>query len=375
MSKVAVKQNILQWALERSNKSVEDLSPKFPKIAEWLAGTSQPTLSQLESLADATHTPFGLMFLDAPPEEHLSIPYFRTLNDKRVARASVDLIETVQEMEQRQAWLRQFLIEDGQEPLSFVKSAKPGESAAEIANQIRAVLRFTDDWASHYATWEDARRALRDAMDRAGIVVQINGVVADNNYRKLNPEEFRGFVLVDEYAPLVFVNGADAHAAQMFTLAHELAHVFFGTSAVFDLKDTMPGSDVSERECNAVAAEFLVPERRIRAFWPSGGSADFRALAKQFKVSPIVIARRALDLKLINRSVFGGFYNEYVQRERAENPARGGDYYVKAATRLGTRFATAVFRALREGKLTYTEAYSLTGLSGKTFNTFMNTAV
>ena len=122
--------------------------------------------------------------------------------------------------------------------------------------------------------------------------------------------EFPGFVLVDEYAPLVFLNGADGKAAQMFTLAHELAHVWLGSSAVFDLRELQPAADEVEQACNRVAAEFLVPGDEMREVWSSVRyeSERFQQIARRFKVSELVAARRALDLRLITRNEFLEFY-------------------------------------------------------------------
>ncbi|MCI0447146.1 ImmA/IrrE family metallo-endopeptidase, partial [bacterium] len=202
-------------------------------------------------------------------------------------------------------------------------------------------------------------------------LVVVNGIVGNNTHRKLDPNEFRGFVLVDNFVPLVFVNGADGKAAQMFTLAHELAHVFLGSSAAFDLREMQPAKDPIEQTCNKIAAEFLVPEQRLRQIWPSiqKDLDPFQTIARQFKVSSLVAARRALDLALIPKEDFLNFYNAYLQDERRKVTSRseGGDFYTTQNLRVGKRFANIISQAVKEGKLLYSEAYRLTGLYGKTF--------
>jgi Zn-dependent peptidase ImmA (M78 family) len=211
-------------------------------------------------------------------------------------------------------------------------------------------------------------------MEDARILVVMNGVVGNNTHRKLNSEEFRGFVLVDEFAPLVFVNNADGKAAQMFTLAHELAHIVFGSSAAFDLRQMMPAQDRTELACNQAAAELLVPERLIRLAWPEAkkNPQPFQVLAHRFKVSEIVAARRALDLDLIGRDTFFDFYKAYtaIERGKSDETPGGGDFYLNQNLRVGARFGAAVVRAVKEGRLGYTEAYRMTGLHGKTFEQY-----
>lgn len=374
MSRVAVSEKILDWALDRSGLTLADLEGKFPRLRQWVDGQRQPTLRQLESLAKSTMTPLGFLFLKEPPEERLPVPYFRTLGDEASYGPSPDLLETIHTMQRRQDWLREFLFDQGQEVLTFVRSARLDEPPASIGQRIRNALGLDQEWASRQATWTDALNLLREAIENAGILVVVNSVVGNNNYRKLDPDEFRGFVLMDDIAPLVFVNGADGKAAQMFTLAHELAHVFFGRSAAFDLREMSPANDPTEQACNRVAAEFLVPEQQIRRIWPSvrGDPERFQSIAREFKVSALVAARRALDLRLIRRDEFLTFYHDYLNNERRKAARRpqGGDFYANQNLRVGRRFALSVVRAAKEGKLLYSEAYRLTGLYGKTFDRY-----
>jgi Zn-dependent peptidase ImmA (M78 family) len=348
----------------------ETVKRRFPKLSEWLQGQSQPTLRQLEEFAKATYTPLGYLFLSAPPDEQITIPHFRTLSDEPFHRPSPDLIETVQTMEQRQAWIREYLIEIGQEPLAFVHSARPTDEPEKIANDIRHVLGLTDLWAAEQKTWTDALKKLLIMTDEAGILAAVSGIVGNNTHRKLDPAEFRGFVLIDEYAPFIFINGADGKAAQMFTLAHELAHVWLGSSAIFDLREMQPANDETEQACNLIAAEFLVPEAEFCLVWPSvqQDPGRFQKIARHFKVSEIVAARRALDLQGITRSEFQDFYNDHMKRAAAGQ--QGGDFYANQKLRVGRRFGETVVRAAREGKLLYRNAYKLTGLHEKTFEQF-----
>ncbi len=175
MSRVAVKREVLRWAVNRSGRPLPSLQRKFPKIRQWETGESQPTLRQLESLARATLTPLGFFFLPAPPEERLPIPYFRTLGDEPLRRPSADLLESVQTMQRRQAWMREFLIEQGHERLPLVGSATLNETPRGVADRIRRTLGFGQGWAAGQATWTDALRALRDAMEAAGILMGEKG--------------------------------------------------------------------------------------------------------------------------------------------------------------------------------------------------------
>ncbi|MDA8349361.1 MAG: ImmA/IrrE family metallo-endopeptidase [Pseudomonadota bacterium] len=369
-----VNPELIRWAIERSGRSVDALARYLPRIEEWESGEAQPTLRQLETLAKKTWTPIGYFFLPAPPEERLPVPDFRTARDEPIRRPSPNLIDTLHTMQRRQSWMRDYLIEMDHERLSFIGSAKPGDKVESVAKNIRRTLGMSDGWAGRIATWTLALGALREAAEAAGIFVVINGVVGNDTHRKLDPAEFRGFVLADEYAPIVFINGADARSAQMFTLAHELAHFWIGEGGIFDLPDLQADGDRREVFCNRVAAEFLVPEVELNAFWREARHQPepFQAIARKFKVSPIVAARRALDLDLIARDQFFDFYRAYQadERRQAARSKGGGDFYNNQNVRVGKRFVRAVALAAKEGRLLYREAYSLTGLQGATFDKY-----
>jgi Zn-dependent peptidase ImmA (M78 family) len=375
MARVNVQPALLQWARDRSGLPSDVVELKFPKLTDWESGATRPTLKQLESFAKATRTPLGMLFLDEPPDLPLPIPDFRTVDDQAIAAPSPDVLDTVYAMQRRQQWLREYLIESDASSLEFVGLIDVNADPIEAAADIRDHLGIGANWAHGIPTWSDALRALRAAIEDAGILPVLNGVVGNNTHRKLDADEFRGFALIDEYAPLIFVNGADAKAAQMFTLAHELAHVWIGAEGVSNLEETLPADTAVEIFCNKVAAEFLVPAAELTQAWNAASEAaePFQQLARRFKVSPIVAARRAWDLQLMTKEAFFEFYEAYEEDDRRVRTKQsdGGDFYATQNTRVGKRFARLVARAAKEGKLLYRDAYALTGLTSATFDQYV----
>ena len=170
----------------------------------------------------------------------------------------------------------------------------------------------------------------------------------------------------------MFINNADGKAAQMFTIAHEVAHIWTGHTAGFDFRKLQPAGNPVEKLCDRIAAELLVPENLFNRTWNSYG--NIKGLAKYFKVSEIVIARRALDLNKITRKQFYDFYEKYKNSVlyKKEKKSPGGDFYATAKKRLGTTFAIHINQAVKSGKLLYRDAYKLTGLKGDTFENFFS---
>lgn len=376
MNRVAVNPELVQWARQRAHLAIEDLTGRFPKLADWERGEVLPTFKQLEDFARATHVPFGYLFLPEPPLIPMPITDFRTLGNQYVGSISPDLLDTIYAMQQRQAWLRETRIECEVSGFDFVGSARLTDDPAAIGREMRRLLDLEDGWANQARTWQEAISALRTAIEAQGILAIINGVVGNNTHRVLNVDEFRGFALSDEYAPLIFVNGADAKSAQMFTLAHELAHIWLGSqgSGLSGFPGIFPDGGAVEDFCDRAAAEFLVPEAELRQSWPNvrREEAPFSLLARQFKVSPIVVGRRAMDLRLVEREHFFEFYADYVQQERQQKQAAssGGDFYNNQNARVGKKFALQVIRAAKEGRIGFRQAYELTGLKGGAFQEY-----
>ena len=362
---------LLTWARERSQRDPEAFSAKFPKLPEWEDGSMQPTLRQAEDFARFTYVPFGLLFLDSPPKEELSIPDFRRVAGRKTNRPSPNLLDTIRICRERQVWYQDHALLEKQPRREFVGSAPVNDLPSEVAIQIGSIANFDVESRSKMSTWTEALRTFIQGVEKAGILVMVSGVV-EHNRRPLDPAESRGFTLSDPIAPLIFINGSDSKAAQMYTLAHELGHVWLGGSALSGTDPSRPhrGLDQVEVWCNAVAGELLVPREDLRGnLRPSEPFSDtVPRLARVFKVSRQVILRRLLDVGRLDRPDFVKAWEKEIERSVSVRSGAGGDFYRSTIARVGRRFAEAVTTSTLNGQALYRDAFRMLGIQKtKTF--------
>ncbi len=371
-TEINVDTNMLTWAVSRAGYDLAEFTEKVPNLEKWLNGEKKPTVKQLEAFSKKVYLPFGYLFLPEPPIENLPIPFFRTNGIQQTRKVSINVYDTILLIQQRQDWLRDYLKDNEFENLTFVGKHSKTKNPITIVNDIRQTLGLTENWASQFGTWEKAQNHLVQTIEDKGIITVFNGVVENNGYRKIPVDECRGFVLVDKIAPFMFINNADSKSAQMFTIVHELAHIWTGHSAGFDFRKLQPADDPIEILCDQVAAEFLVPKDAFNEKW--NRNPNIRSTSRYFKVSEIVIARRAMDTGKITRSQFFEFYNEYIKREfiKKESQGSGGNFYATTRKRLSITFASHINNAIKSGQLLYRDAYKLTSLKGDTFQTFFS---
>jgi Zn-dependent peptidase ImmA (M78 family) len=366
--KISLQPTLLRWARERAGLSVDALAKKMSvkpeKVTAW-EENGELTFKQAQKLADVTHAPFGYLYLPEPPQEALSIPDFRTIGSESVRQPSPDLLETLDQAEQIQSWFRDELLLRGQAPLTFVGSLTTDMPVETAADCIRQVVGF--EVSRNVPKWEDALNLQIEQIEDTGVLVMRNSVVGNNNHRKLSVEEFRGFALCDEYAPLIFISGSDSKGAQMFTLAHELVHIWVGVSGVSNLEKTYANHNVVEHFCNQVAAELLVPAKELSEAWDEARSQEdwLQPLTKRFKVSTLVVLRRLNDRELIPRGTFQRRYQEEQERFQASADERtgGGDFYKTQGSRFSNQFLTALVESALEGRTPYRDALRLLKLS------------
>ncbi len=364
MNRVGVEPELLRWARERSGREADYLQKRFPQLEAWERGSAMPTFKQLEDFAKATYAPIGYLFLQEPPVEELPVTDFRTMGNVDLSRPSPDLLDTIHLCQQRQDWYRDEARTAGEPPLEFVGSLDTSVDISFAGAHLRGVLGFDVEQRRRAPTWSDALRQFIDQADVLGVLVMVSGIVGSNTHRRLDPEEFRGFALSDPLAPLVFINGADTKAAQMFTLAHEIAHLWLGESGVSNTQAVSSPDHAVERWCNQVAAELLAPAESIRDEFDPNAELNMEAdrLARQFKVSTLVVLRRIHDVGGLSRDAFRAAYVEETDRLRDLPGSSGGNAIRNVGARISKRLAQALVVSTLEGRTSYTEALRLLGV-------------
>lgn len=384
MSYALISPSILKWARLRSCLNVDIVAQKVPvkveKLIEWEAGNAMPTFLQAQKLASILHIPFGYLFLKEPPLESPELPDLRTIDNNEYINFSVDLKDVISNVLFRQDWYREFRKEQGYSEVPFIGKYDYGVDTSLIANEISNVLELTIEDRSSLRNWEDFFQLLVVRAENIGLWVMRSSTVGNNTHRILDVDEFRGFAISDVMVPAIFINGTDAKAAQVFTLIHEIVHLWFGSSGVSNIdfrKDLSSIQDKREKKCNEIAAEILVPQIMIRKFWDKKLSLSENAegLSKFFKVSSVVIARRALDLKLILPDDFFSYYKILVERWKEQKmkmreSGGGPSYYVNIPIKNGRHFSVDVLNSVYSHKLLMRDGARLLGLTPATLESF-----
>lgn len=360
----------LRWVIQRASFSEENAVKHFPMLVDWLTGQKKPTINQLKGFAAKFHVPFAYLFLDNPPSESIPFPMFRGEAGSH-DHFDVNVYDTVMSIVSRQEWLEEYIIENDIESCGFIGSISLHTSISHTVTQIRSILGLDSRWAFSLSSPEAAVGILCQRLEDAGVFMAFNGIVGNNTHRKLRVAECRGFAMANNIAPYIFVNSDDSKSAQLFTIIHEMTHLMLGISAGHAGSEVL-SHDATEKYCDLVAAEFLVPAMELKAIWNN----DPKSASRRFKASELTVARRAHDVGIMSDEDYRKFWVAYSNRPiKSKKANKGGDFYLTSVKRVGYKFAILIRNAVNNRQLSYTQAYRLTGLYGKTFDNFMTNSI
>lgn len=381
--KAFITPNVLKWARESAKMTEEIAAAKasvtIDRLKEWEDGISQPTIRQAQTLAKAYKRPFALFFLPDIPRDFQPLQDFRKPNSKALTTSSVFIIREIQ---QKQAWISEVNAENQEEKLPFVGRFSITDNPQIVAKDILTTLKINP--ASYKS--DTPIREWIDAVEKNGIFVSRTSFI--HSRLKLDSEELQGFAIADPYAPFVFVNSDDWNAPQLFTLVHELAHIWIAETGISnDVEPELKNKDKShpvELFCNKVAANALMPKEIVLNFDASSfqNSSNVFKAAKTLGVSSFALLVRALSLNLIRIQVYKNLkkqadvdYQEYLRRE-AEKKAKlkdkdkkgGPNYFLLQLNRNSRLFTQTVLDAFRGGHIEPTLASNLLNVQVNKFH-------
>ncbi len=368
--RVPVQKEIWRWALEVAEKDETAFLARFKQAEKWFTGELNPTFKQLEDAATFLQIPFGYMFLDKPPRHDSMQVEFRSISNK-IPKISKNLRDAILAMDRRRGWMSDYRKELGWTKLAVIKQfhKKKSGRATLDAKLAKTLLNLSPDWHTGPKDLDETFRFLKEKLEDIGILVMRSGIVGNNTRRSLDTTEFRAFLLYDDVAPLIFINNNDSKAGKIFSLVHEFFHVLFEQEDVlFDL-DLQGQQD--ERQINALTAEFLIPQGKVRNLWEPKTDVfeQITELGRHFKVSRLAMTIKLANLGLVNREIVEKVRAESV-RDFRKKAGSGGktDFYRVYHSRISPTFLGAVIRSAESGGLSYTRAFNLLGVKGKTYD-------
>ncbi|MFC1783082.1 ImmA/IrrE family metallo-endopeptidase [Planctomycetota bacterium] len=367
---------VMLWARKKSGYSVEDAAGKIGRPVEeiqaWELGKLKPTLAQARNASEVYKRPLAVFFLPEPPKDFDTLRDFRKLPKDIPAEYSPQLAYIIRRIRNRQQWLSEFLLSEGYSPLNFIGSASINVEPVKLAAEIRQSIRINLEDIFACRSRSEALRLWIDCVEQTGVFVCQAGNL---KHEKVSVEEARGASMTDRYAPFVFLNAQDAKAAQLFSLAHELVHLWINEPGLSNLMvPRRPSTDTEKIEvfCNKVAAEILVPlslfKTCLQKISKETIESQITNLSMDFKVSREVIARRFFELGKIKQDYYKKLIQKFkrewlkqkeLEKRESKTKDRGPDYNLLKIINNGRAFTQTVINAYGSGEISGVATYNL----------------
>ncbi len=370
-----ITKGMLVWARKRTLGSLDDAAKYLKidkiKLEAWEEGKSQPTFNQAQDIARKLKIPFGYLYLSEPPDESLPLPDLRVKPGTPSKNPSPDFLEILYDAMRKQEWYRDYLIAEDADPVPFVNRYTMASPVETVAEDIRQTLNLDEKFRRKTRNQEDFYTKLVEQVESSGVLVLRNSIVGNNTKRKLDPKEFQGFAMPDTLAPLVFVNQSDYLSARIFTLMHELVHIWMGIAGVSIqdyLEKPTKQDERTQRRANEIAAEILVPAKDLIARWQKYHDIDqgLEELRLYYRVSIFVVLRRIYDIGMIPFDTYHSKYDELIEGIAPKKKGGGGGGYQTYFSRNSTILATTVLNSVSEGKVLPTQACKLLNVNPRT---------
>jgi len=378
MSTALITPSILIWARKRAyftlEKLAESLKTTSDKVQLWESGELKPTFPQAQKIAKLFQIPFGYLFLKEPPKDTLPIPDLRTFHNEPVNELSPEFKNLLNDVTLKQKWYKDYILENDGDEKYFLQQYTIKDSKESIINNINKILHLEKYIAKSLQKRQFLNKIVYE-IEKLDILVMKNGIVGSNTHKSLRVSEFRGFAIYDKFAPLIFLNSKDTLSAQIFTIIHELVHLWIGESGVSLLDFNHTDNDI-ELFCNEITANILVPNTLLNQYWDSNLDLEenYTDIANIFSVSTLVILNKLYGLKYISYENYIHYVeieqNKFLEYAKNKPKSPGGDFYKTLKTRNGTNFSNALITSTLEGKTLYKDAANLLNTNFSNINKF-----
>lgn len=347
---------VLRWAREDAGLTVAEAAKRIgvtsSKVDYWEEDVEDPTINQLRAAADLYRRTMTFFFIPHVIDDlqHSTPADFRGSDHSRVEPT---LIREIKKTEERRKNIIELGVTDGVLPhlegVSILED--PAAAAARVRDLLGVSVQAQSSWANEWM----ALREWIHAVERLGVLVF--------QMSRIEIELARGLSVFHEPFPIILLNGGDLRRARVFTLMHELAHLFMRQSGVCDLWV----DDQTETACNRFAACLLMPEPDVRALLPAGEPAvsSIEALAKHFAVSRSAVAVRLRELDVITQDELNvqmaiaariARQQRDEEREKMAETDKGPPGYKTQLRNLGDNYVTTVLQALDARTITRVDA-------------------
>lgn len=393
----------IRWARKATNLSLEDAAKKLnltssrrssaaQKLKKFESGEENPSQPQLEKMANVYRQPVVVFYLDSEPLKSDTGEDFRTLPQKSqdsLGNARLEILLSI--VKARQSITRDLLEDEDSEPLHFVASARTAMGIEHVANDIVRTLGFDlEQYRRRPSQPEVAFKYLRDCIQNIGIYVLLMSDLGHPQTNTIPVSVFRGFALVDEFAPYIVINRKDDKRAQSFTVLHEVAHLWLGSSGITGSIDESTSS--LERFCNRLAGHILLPRRELfelRSIRSESFEQSVARIASFADSRNLSRAMVAYNLKLENHidqnswlQLRDKYVGDHVVREQREKEKREQDRALGKSTpidpnrvrrySLGDPLLELARRSVASGALTPTKASTLLGVNPRKVRSFLH---
>ncbi|MCH4132052.1 MAG: ImmA/IrrE family metallo-endopeptidase [Companilactobacillus sp.] len=371
--RIPVDGKVIQWAIDNGEKNDEDLLKKY-SINKWKNAKNKsdyPTFNQLQGFSRDTKIPFRYLIKSSIPEENNDFVKYRTVNNSDVL-PSRKLVDTIHQMESRQAWMKQYLLEQKtNHKFDLLNQLSVNIDPISASSNVIDILNLSSVYQS-FMTDDDFFSLLKNRISDYGVLVMQNGIVGSNTQRPLNVDEFRAFVLIDDIVPLIFINSKDSKTAKIFSLIHEFIHILLGNNEILNVSPDVDVKD--ERWINTVTINVLMPKERVLKIvnWNDSPEDNVRKLSRKFHTSILATSIRTVELNIFSQKIVDWAQVEQKNALANKKSSSGGNFYNNAVSRVDLNFANAVISDEATGNMPLSTAADMLGVSLKTYQKTVN---